>query len=215
MKKLFLFIAVILLFSLVNAMEKNPFTKEDFKLRLDNALGQNRQETLLKITSDESGRPQQEQVESAQTKFERLDVLKEQAIIEYNVFYDAYYEADAKTVQEKTFKLKTIFDEMNSLMVTIVKFDGIYSNIYYWGIQLDYYIEKGIFESKDSNNNITNKTIKAVKEKTGFNNEITDINAAVNKDKPVASQGFDFVPVIAVILIVVVIWIIYIIFVKK
>lgn len=212
MKKILLFIALILLLSMANAIEAEPYSKEDFKLKMDTAVSYNIQQTKLKLFyEDESGLTQEQADELAET-FERLESLKQKAITEYNVFFDAYYDADSKKVKTQTEKLTAIFNEMNSLMNTVIKFDEISKNIVYWSVMLDYYIEKGIFKSKEPVIDTENKVIKAVKEQTYFGNPVSDINV---EDPVKPKQDFDFVVPIAVILILFVIGIIYVVFFKR
>jgi hypothetical protein len=168
----------------VSGMQAEPFTKEDFKQRMDSAISYNRQEAVQRIGYDEFGQPTQD-ANRIMENLNRLDELKEKAIKEYNLFFDAYYSRDSNKVHKQTQKLKVIFDEMNPLMVTVVRFHEIYANIYYWSLQLDYYIEKGIvIPGKEVNGSVKPKIINAVKEKTAFDNEISDIKPEEKKPEP-------------------------------
>lgn len=233
MKKIVLFIVLICFLSVVSAMEAEPFTKEDFKQRMDTAIQRNERKLSLTIPYDEFGEIDQDEVKRIQGNLGRLDELREQAIKEYNLFFDAYYSADSQKVHAQTEKLEKIFDEMNSLMVTVINFDVIYASIYFWSLQLDYYIEHGIF-NPDKNADYP-KRIEAVNEKTGAENQITDCcvsdplsdcckikknaeccitnpDSDCCKEKP--SQDNLLIPV-AIALVIIVIALLYVAFIKK
>jgi len=228
MKKIFLFLALICFFSLVNALEAEPFAKQDFEQRINYAVSYNRQETKMNLAPHLTP----EELQAVESKLTRMDELKVQAIKEYNIFFDAYYDSDLAKVKSQTEKLKKIFDEMNSLMVTIIKFDGIYSEIYFWSLNLEHLIEIG---AVDQNADTSDKTINAVKGTTTDNQIVEDccttdpkseccqkkkaLECCINdpnsdccKEKP--SPDNLLIPV-AVALAIIVFAIVYVVFIKK
>ncbi len=223
MKKiLVLFLALIFLFSFVYSDESEPYSKEDFKQRIEKALEYNLQEAHLIADSGNS--------EALGKNLARLNELKPQAIKEYNEFYDAYYKGNLNKVIEQTEKLEKIFDEMNSLMVTVIKFEGIYRNIFTWRLQLERLIQNKAFNPKDEN---YSENITAVKENTGSVQDITDCcktqsesNCCKAKKKALFCQQnpeakecsekeFDFIIVFVVIAVILASALIYFLFVKK
>ncbi|MFH1664463.1 MAG: hypothetical protein ABH986_06725 [archaeon] len=210
MKKIFLFIALICFLSVVNALEESPFPKEDFSQRMNNAISHNRLQVNLRTPTDELGQINQELLELNEQKLAKLDELKEQAVKEYSVFFDAYYAGDSVKAHEQIDKLTSILDEMSSLMITIVKFDEIKANIFYWGIHLDNLIKQGVFID---DNNTDSRTIQAIKEKTGFDSNVSDPDK--NQFKPGDGKGFDLLIPFAVVLVLIVFGIIYFIFMKR
>jgi len=172
MKKLFLFFVLVCLVSLAAGMQAEPYTKEDFKARMDRAIAYNEQEAKLKIAYSPEEYPEEER-QGILDNFARLRGLKDQSVAEYNLFFDAYYSADKTKVNEQEQKLKKIFDEMNPLMVTIVKFEEIYNNILFWKLQLGYLIDNGVVE--EGNKIIDNsKPFVAVKDSGETESKITD-----------------------------------------
>ncbi len=178
MKKIILVLALICFLSFASASEFDPYTKEDFRQKMDRAMAYNRQNVPFPyldpfLEGTEEYKMAEERTKELVKELERLDVLKEEAKKEYDVFYDAYYASDSEKVKTQVDKLKVIFDEMNSLMSTIVRFEGIYNDILYWSIQLDYLIEQGVFDPNQGS--IDNSgTFTPVQEKTGTANQVTD-----------------------------------------
>jgi hypothetical protein len=221
MKKMILFgLALILLLSFASAYEAQPYTKQDFNDRMDRALAHNREQSFLFISYLPNGEVNEDAMKKMQEDLARLDELKVQAVNEYSEFYDFYYAADLVKTREQQEKLKTIFDEMNPLMVTIVKFEGIYGNIFYWTVLLDYSIEQGII-NPDQNIQDNTKPITAIKEKTASDNPVTDCCKEDSKSECCKlKQQFDqpqldlLIPIV-VGLIIIVFGAVYAIFIRK
>lgn len=210
MKKLFLFIALICFLSVVNALEESPYAKENFSQRMNNAISYNKLKVGLNTPYTSSGEIDRDAVQMDIESLKRLDALKEEAVKEYSVFFDAYYAGDSVKAHEQIDKLTSILDEMSSLMITIVKFDEIKANIFYWGIHLDNLIKQGVFID---DNNTDSRTIQAIKEKTGFDSNVSDPDK--NQFKPGGGKGFDLLIPFAVVLVLIVFGIIYFIFMKR
>ena len=245
MKKIFVLVALFCFLSLVNAtMFEEPFSKADFSDRMNLAVNHNKQQVSILISSGyfdgpavpgiTPGGTSEEKQKEVIDQLNRLESLKEDAIKEYNIFFDAYYKADLSTVQKQNIKLKAIFDEMNPLMHTIVKFEGIYTNVLYWTIKLEYMIQKGqinpdsppIDNSKPITATIDKGSITTVvddcfisdpnsaccKEKIKVDCCISDPNSDCCKEKP--SPDNLLIP-IAVALAIIVFAIVYVAFIKK
>jgi len=230
-KKLLWFIGLICLFSLVNAqLSEDLFSKKDFSDRMNLALSHNREQVSILIATGYFDGPEitpgtipretsEEKQKELINQLNRLDELKDQTIKEYNVFYDAYYKADAQTVQEQNIKLKAIFDEMNPLMHTIVKFEGISDNIFYWSIKLEYLIKKG--QINPDNPPIDNSSpFTAIKNKTSIELPVIiddccisepDSKCCKEKDQPLNS----LIILVTIVLIAIVGALVYFIFIKK
>jgi len=180
MKKIIFVLALICMFSLVTAIEAEPYSKESFKEKMDRAVEYNRTQTNIPNISffpegTEEYKDALKEQQQIIASLEKLDQLKEKAIKEYSIFFDAYHASDSKTVKEQTPKLETILiKEMNPLMKTIVKFDGIYNNIFFWSVQLDYYINNGIIIDPDKLPIDNSKPIQADKTKVSGEVKITD-----------------------------------------
>ncbi len=210
MKKIFLLIALVCFISFASAtMELEPFTKEDFNERMNTALFYNKQVAFSMLPSGVSEEERAQVEQKMMEDFQSLEELKKQAVTEYNEFFDAYYVNDLDKVNSQTEELKVIFDEMNSLMSTKTKFTEIYNHVLYWGVKLDYKIKEGIIDPNDTNT--ADKTIPAIKEKTGFDNPVPDVN---DGQYPLEPQGDLLIP-IAVSLIIIVLGVVYAIFIRK
>ncbi|MBU2099729.1 hypothetical protein KKG83_02100 [Candidatus Micrarchaeota archaeon] len=222
MKKIFLVLALVCFISMVNAMDPEPWSKEEFKTRMDYAITHNEEQTLYDFACQQFEDEAQckARQDSIIKNLQNLKELKEQVIKEYNEFFDAYHVADSEKTHQQQEKLELIFNEMNPLMSTIIAFEGIYLEVFYWTIHLDDLIKRGIIDP-DSKPTDPTKPIKAVKGVTVSDNPITDCcveepeSECCKLKKQIDQPQPDLLIPIVVGLIIIVFGVVYAIFIRK